>query len=339
MLTERQELILRLVVEAHRKTAKPVPSKDVAERPEVEWGPSTVRAELAALEAAGLLTHPHTSAGRVPTDRGYRLFADHLLGRLEPRPGPLPLDLRARSEVEAALQATTEALAQVSRLLALVSAPPIESATVRHVEVLLLQPQLVIVVVITSTGGVTKRVYAFDSPVDPGLANWAAQYLNEQLAGLSLGSAQLRRRLEEPGLYGPERDFLAVLAPAFTEAADEEQRVYVGGAAGMLEEVRDQELGSYRSLIDLLERRRALLDVLAEALDPRRPFVRVGDELANPALHDLALVGAAYGIANRTLGAVSLIGPTRMDYELAIRTVRSAASELSRFAEVIYGDN
>jgi heat-inducible transcriptional repressor len=230
-------------------------------------------------------------------------------------------------------------LSQVTRLIALVSAPPFQAATVRHVEVLMLQPQIVMVVVITSTGGVTKRVYAFDTPVDPGLANWAAQYLNEQLAGVSLGSAQLRRRLEEPSLHRAERDFLAALAPVFTEAADEEQQVYVGGAAGMLEEVRDQELGSYRSLIDLLERRRALLDVLAEALDPRRPFVRVGDELANPALHDLALVGAAYGIANRTLGAVSLIGPTRMDYELAIRTVRSAASELSRFAEVIYGDN
>jgi heat-inducible transcriptional repressor len=276
----------------------------------------------------------------VPTDRGYRYYVDRLLERRMPRPATFPLDLSAaRSEVESALQATTEMLSQVTRLIALVSAPPFQAATVRHVEVLLLQPQIVMVVVITSTGGVTKRVYAFDALVDPGLAYWAAQYLTDQLVGLSLGSGQLRRRLEDVSLNPAEREFLAVLAPAFTEAEDEEQRVYVGGAAGLLDEVRDQELGSYRSLIELLERRRALLDVLAEALDPRRPFVRVGDELANPALHDLALVGAAYGIANRTLGAVSLIGPTRMDYDKAIRTVRSAASELSRFAEVIYGEN
>ena len=136
-----------------------------------------------------------------------------------------------------------------------------------------------------------------------------------------------------------ERTFLEVLSPAFTEAEGDEQRVYVGGAAGFLDDIRDKELSSYRSLIDLLERRRALLDMLAEALDPRRPFVRVGDELANPALRELALVGAAYGIANRTLGAVSLIGPSRMDYDKAIRTVRSAASELSRFAEIIYGED
>jgi heat-inducible transcriptional repressor len=205
--------------------------------------------------------------------------------------------------------------------------------------VLLLQPQVVMVVVITSSGGVTKRVHAFDTPIDPGLAHWAGAYLKDQLVGLTLGSAQLRRRLAGPDLSSVERLFLDALSGAFTEAEDAEQRVYVGGAAGFLDEVRDEDLSSYRSLIDLLERRRALLDMLAEALDPLRPFVRVGDELANPALRDLALVGAAYGIANRTLGAVSLIGPSRMDYDKAIRTVRSAAAELSRFAEVVYADN
>ncbi len=339
-LSERQRQILIRVVEEYVATGEPVGSKNLVERAGLRISPATVRNELAELERLGLLTHPHTSAGRVPTDRGYRYYVDRLLERRMPRPATFPLDLSAaRSEVESALQATTEMLSQVTRLIALVSAPPFQAATVRHVEVLLLQPQIVMVVAITSTGGVTKRVYAFDAPVDPGLAYWAAQYLNDQLVGVSLGSGQLRRRLEDVSLNPAEREFLAVLVPAFTEAEDEEQRVYVGGAAGLLDEVGDQELGSYRSLIELLERRRALLDVLAEALDPRRPFVRVGDELANPALHDLALVGAAYGIANRTLGAVSLIGPTRMDYDKAIRTVRSAASELSRFAEVIYGEN
>ena len=297
---------------------------------------ATVRKAIAQLERLGLLTHPHTSAGRVPTDRGYRYYVDRLLERPAARPVTFPLDLTAaRSEVESALQATTEMLSQVTRLIALVSAPPLQTATVRHVEVLLLQPQVAMVVVITSSGGVTKRVYAFDMPVDPGLIHWAGQYLNDQVVGLSLGSGQLRRRLGDPTLPRAESAFLQVVESAFTDA---EQRVYVGGAAGLLDDAGDDELGSYRSLIDLLERRRALLDVLAEALDPRRPFVRVGDELADPGLRDLALVGAAYGIANRTLGAVSLIGPSRMDYDKAIRTVRSAASELSRFAEVIYGE-
>lgn len=338
-LTQRQRQIIVQVVEEYVATGQPVGSKHLVERTGMRVSSATVRNELAELERLGLLTHPHTSAGRVPTDRGYRYYVDRLLERPAARPVTFPLDLTAaRSEVESALQATTEMLSQVTRLIALVSAPPLQTATVRHVEVLLLQPQVAMVVVITSSGGVTKRVYAFDMPVDPGLIHWAGQYLNDQVVGLSLGSGQLRRRLGDPTLPRAESAFLQVVESAFTDAEGDEQRVYVGGAAGLLDDVRDDELGSYRSLIDLLERRRALLDVLAEALDPRRPFVRVGDELADPGLRDLALVGAAYGIANRTLGAVSLIGPSRMDYDKAIRTVRSAASELSRFAEVIYGE-
>src|SRR6187455_2659 len=211
--------------------------------------PATVRAELAELERLGLLTHPHTSAGRVPTDRGYRYYVDRLLERPAPRPASFPLDLtEARSEVESALQATTEMLSQVTRLIALVSAPPLQTATVRHVEVLMLQPQIVMVVVINSTGDVTKRAFAFDAPVDPGLVHWAGQYMNDQLVGLSIGSGQLRRRLFDATLSLPERMFLEVLAPTFTEGEDAEQRVFVGGAAGLLDDVRDEELGSYRSL-------------------------------------------------------------------------------------------
>jgi heat-inducible transcriptional repressor len=338
-LSERQRDVLLRVVEEYVATGQPVGSKNLVERAGMRVSPATVRAELAELERLGLLTHPHTSAGRIPTDRGYRYYVDRLLERPDTRAPSFALDLgEARNEVDSALQATTEMLSRVTRLIALVSAPPLQTATVRHVEVLMLQPQIVMVVLITSTGSVTKRVYAFDAPVDPGIVNWAAQYLNDQLAAVSLGSAQLRRRLQDPGLSPREREFLDTLEPVFTEAEDEEQQVFVGGAAGLLDEVRDDELAAYRSLIDLLERRRAMLDLLAGALDPRRPFVRVGDELAPAGLHDLALVGAAYGIANRTLGAVSLIGPSRMDYDKAIRTVRSAASELSRFAEVIYGE-
>jgi heat-inducible transcriptional repressor len=339
--SERQREILLLVVEEYVATGQPVGSKGLVARSGMQVSPSTVRNELAELEHVGLLTHPHTSAGRVPTDLGYRYYAQALLDRQEPQPATFDFQLSdARREVEAALQATTEMLAQATRLLALVSAPPLRAETVRHVEVLLLQPEVVMIVVITSAGAVTKRIASFDRPVDLGLADWARQYLNEQLVGVQLGTQLLRRRLDDPGLSPLERDFIERLRPAFTElVALEEQRLFVGGAAGLLDDVRDGEVAAYRGLLELLERRRALLDVLAEALDPRRPFVRVGGEIANPALHELALVGAAYGLSNRTLGAVSLVGPVRMDYEKAIRSVRAAASELSRFSEELFGES
>src|SRR5256714_1429292 len=218
-LTDRQRMILGGVVESYVETGEPVGSRTLVERTRLAVSPSTVRSELAELEARGLLTHPHTSAGRIPTERGYRYYADRLLERLDPKPGGFPLDLTSvRSEVDTALQATTEMLSELTRLLAMVSAPPLGTATVRHVEVLLLQPQVVMVVVITSTGSVTKRLYRFDEPVDPGLANWAGQYLNDRIAGLELGSHALRRRLEEPSLGSAENAFLAsvqtLVAPA-----------------------------------------------------------------------------------------------------------------------------
>src|SRR6202795_3695710 len=162
-LTARQQEILRRVVEEHVATGQPVGSKTLVEKASVTAAASTVRAELAELESLGLLTHPHTSAGRVPTENGYRYYADELLHRLAPQPQEFPLDLHTqRTEVEAALQATTEMLSQVTRLLALVSAPPLKGATVVRLEVLLLRPEFGMVVVIPFAGGGTKRNFHFE---------------------------------------------------------------------------------------------------------------------------------------------------------------------------------
>ena len=168
-LTPRQQDILRRLVEEFVASGQPVGSKTLVEKAHLAAGSSTVRAELAELESLGLLSHPHTSAGRVPTERGYRYYADELLRRNESRPSEFALDLHTeRTEVEAALQATTEMLSQVTRLLALVSAPPLEATTVVRAEVLLLQPELVMVVVITSAGGVSKRTSTSTLPSTRG---------------------------------------------------------------------------------------------------------------------------------------------------------------------------
>jgi heat-inducible transcriptional repressor len=340
-LTDRQREILKRLVEEYIATGQPVGSKYLVERAGLSVSPSTVRNELAELERLGLLMHPHTSAGRVPTEEGYRLFAKGVLDRLEPRPGTFEVDLAgAGTEVESALQATTEALAQLTRLLALVSAPPLEAATVRHVEILALQPQVIVAVVITSTGGVTKRMFALGEPIDTGLVSWAAEYLNERTAGLPLGSHGLRQAFAEAGLSARERGFLELLRPAFTDAAgSEEQRLFVGGAANLLGEARSEDLPTYRPLLEAFEQRAALLALLGDALGREGPFIRLGVELAHPGLRHASLVGAAYGLHHRRLGAVSLLGPQRMDYEMAIRSVRAAARELSEFVEDIYAEN
>ncbi len=339
MLSPRQELILRKVVDGHRAGGQPVGSKSVAEDPEITWGASTVRHELAVLEEHGLLAHPHTSAGRVPTEAGYRYFVDRLLPARPPRRRSLELDL-VRTEIDEAMRVTTEALSQVTNLLALVSAPPIDTSTIRRVEVLVLQPQVLMAVVITSTGGVTKRLFTFETAVDPGLADWAAAYLNERLTGTGLGARMLMSKLADPSLGAVEQRFLERLAPAFTELADTaEHTLYVDGAARLLREHRFQDVSQLNELMALLERRVTLLGVMASALDlrdVRDVVVRIGRENEAPALRSLAMVAASYGLPRRRLGTVSLIGPVQMDYAAAIGAVRDAASQLSTFVEDIY---
>ena len=342
MLSPRQELLLAKVVDGFAANGMPVGSKALAEDPDVACGPSTVRNELAVLEELGLLAHPHTSAGRVPTDSGHRYFVDNILPRR--RGGELPARPAAqlslvRREIDEAMRTTSEALSQVTNLLAIVSAPPIHGTTIRHIEVLLLQPQVLMVVVITSTGGVTKRVFSFDRPVDPGLTQWSASFLNETLVGLGIGARMLNSRLNDSALGPKERAFLDSIRPAFTQleqtAGDD---LYVEGAGRLLAECRWQDVSQLNALMNLLEHKRSLLGLLQTALGERGAYVRIGSENTDPALQTLALVAANYGLPQRNLGTVSVIGPTRMDYALTIRAVRETALQLSRFVEDVYED-
>ncbi len=324
--------MLRKVVEDYLDSGAPVASKALSA--EVRWGPSTIRNELANLEELGLLAHPHTSAGRVPTEAGYRYFVDRLLPREDGAPR-MSLSL-VRRELDEAMRVTTETLSQVTNLLAIVTAPPIETSTVRHVEVLLLQPQVLMVVVITSTGGVTKRLFTFARAVDPGLADWAGSYLNERLVGLGLGARMLHQRLRDPSLSVTESAFLDALAPVFTDLEEgSHDTLYVDGTARLLQGDRRGEI---TELMDMLERRVTLLGVLRAALGQRDVLVRIGAENDAPALRSLALVAAGYGLPQRRLGAVSVIGPLRMDYARAIRSVRQAAAQLSAFITEIYDE-
>jgi heat-inducible transcriptional repressor len=341
VLTPRQELLLAKVIDGFAATGQPVGSKALAADPEITCGPSTVRNELAVLEEQGLLAHPHTSAGRVPTDAGYRYYVDRLLatrrGGLPAAPRPRMELTLGRREVDEAMRQTTETLSQITNLLAIVTAPPIATTTIRHVEVLLLQPQVLMVVIITSTGGVSKRVFTFERPVDPGLADWGAAYLNERLVGKDLGARTLRARLTDPGLSPTERAFLEQLAPAFTQLVETaENTLYVDGAARLLAEHRFQDVSQLNALLEMLERRVSLLSLLSAALAERDLYVRIGGENAAPALRSLSLVAANYGLPQRNLGTVSVIGPTRMDYGTAIVAVREAAGLLSRFVEDVY---
>jgi len=342
VLSERQRTILGAVVQRYVNEGRPVGSRAVADRAEIQWSSSTVRAELAALEEGGYLTHPHTSAGRVPTDAGYRFYVEALLAAEDRLPVPAPSGLRLsrmRREVDEAIRETTSALSRITDLVALVSAPPLRTATVHRIEVLRLQPRVVMVVVIASNGGVSKRVFTFESEVDPGLVSWASSFLNERLAGLGLGASTVASRLNDPELGDVEAGFLTELAPAFINLeASGDDTLYVDGAARLLSEERAADLPHAEGLMRALERRIDVLRTFRSALEKRSVFVWIGAENPQPELRSVSVVGANYGLGYRNLGAVGVMGPLRMDYATAIVSVREAAGELSRFFEAVYDE-
>lgn len=340
-LTERQRTVLQTVVEEYVRTGAPVGSKHIAGREGIDYSPSTVRYELARLEELGLLGHPHTSAGRVPTDRGYRYYVDALAPErpsrrlVEPISQALELG-EMRREVDAAMRRLADVVSQVTSLLGVVTAPAPGSATVRHVEVLLLQPQVVMLVVITSTGEVVKRVLAFDAAVDTGVAEWARDFLNERIAGMTVGARMIAAQLDDPSLGRREREFLAAIGPVLCELDDEESAVmYVGGQARLLTDAA-ASLEAVEALMASLEERYRLLALLRSTLSRSDVYLRIGSELPEPGLSHFSLVTAPYGVARGNLGTVSIIGPTRMDYRLAVATVREAAHALSEYVGELY---
>jgi heat-inducible transcriptional repressor len=340
-LKPRQEWLLRAVVEEFIASGSPVGSRHLSQTSRLGVAPSTIRNDLSVLEDEGLLDHPHTSAGRVPTEAGYRHYVDVIVrerrevqalvvvpgGEREPLHG----------ELDEALRETADELSRVTELLAVVSAPSITFASVRHIEVLSLQPHLVMVVIITNSGRVAKQVFRFGEPVDEGLAEFARVYLNERLTGRRLGSRTLEDVFASPDLHPVERVFLAAIRPAFeVGGAASADDLLMGGTSRLLETLSAQGTPHLDDLVDLLEERRDLLELLYDALRQDGIYLRIGSEMGSPTLQACSLVAANYGVANRNLGTVSVIGPTRMDYQRVISAVRTSAEDLSGLLEELW---
>lgn len=337
-LTARQEQVLRTVIEEYIASGAPVGSKHLSEHHGLGVAASTIRNDLADLEDMGMLAHPHTSAGRVPTDAGYRHYVDAVVTeRREAPPAVLLEHDRARSEIDDALRETAEALSRVTELMAVVSSPAVTTSTLRHIEILSLQARLVMVVLITTSGLVTKRVFAFADPVDEGLAEFARVYLNERLVGAQLGTRHVSAVFESADLRLKERAFLDALRPAFeAPGPGDVEGLHLGGTSRLLENLTRAGVGHLNEVLQMLEERYNLLELLAGVLREDGVYLRIGHEMASPSLQECSLVAANYGVANRNLGTVSVLGPTRMDYQRVIATVRATADGLSTYLEDIW---
>jgi len=340
-LTPRLAQILTTVIEYHVATGKPVGSRYLCQEGGFSISASTVRGELARLEKLGFLTHPHTSAGRVPTDMGYRFYVDTAAREKHKRWNSALAVSKSgvdglEGEIEDVLRRSAVMLARATGLLALVSAPSQDSSAIRHIEVLQLHPETVVVVVITASGGLGKKVVIFEEEVDPGLVNWARSYMNEALIGLELGSRRLMMRLEDPVFSPLEQSFIDALASAFAGTSRNSRNLYVDGVSSFFSRLEADGSSSVRGLMSLLDRQDEIIKLLGAAISEHQVYLRIGKEMPAVAMRTCSLVAANYGVANRNLGTVGVLGPTRMDYPSVIGSVERTAHSLSRLVEEIY---
>ncbi|WP_370249570.1 heat-inducible transcriptional repressor HrcA [Nocardioides sp.] len=335
MQEDRRLAVLRAIVEDYVSTEEPVGSKALVERHGLNVSPATVRNDMAAREEEGYLTQPHTSAGRIPTDKGYRLFVDRLstvkpLSVAEKRAISTFLD--GAVDLDDVVQRSVRLLSQLTRQVAVVQYPTLSRSTVRHIELVALAPERVLVVLILSTGRVEQRVVDLSTPLsDEELARLRSR-LNLAATGEIIADAvsSLRALGEDPSA-GSAATVAKVLVEAMSDHRSD-HRVAVGGTAN-LARFGDNFDTAVRPLLEALEEHVVLMRLLGEATASGTVTVRIGAEGPYEELASTSVVTTGYGPQDEALATLGIVGPTRMDYPGSMAAVRAVARYVSRILD------
>ncbi|HET7431418.1 MAG TPA: heat-inducible transcriptional repressor HrcA [Nocardioides sp.] len=336
MQDERRLAVLRAIVEDYVSTQEPVGSKALVERHGLGVSPATVRNDMAALEEEGLITQPHTSAGRIPTDKGYRLFVDRLttikpMSAAERRAIATILD--GAVDLDDVVQRSVRLLAQLTHQVALVQYPTLSRSTVRHLELVALTRSRVLVVLILSSGRVEQRLVELSREVDDDdLAALRGRLLAATTGRIIADGSSALGALEAPPDDGGLQDaVVAVLLEAMSGHRSSE-RVAVGGAANLAHFGDSFEI-SVRPLLEALEEHVVLLKLLGEAQTGGLVTVRIGHEGPYQEFATTSVVSTGYGPNDEAVGNLGVVGPTRMDYPGTMAAVRAVARYVSRILD------
>lgn len=331
-LDDRKKTILLALVQSYILTGRPVGSGAIARATDLGISPATIRNELSVLEDLGLLKQPHTSAGRVPTDVAYRYYVDMLMRQ----PIPSGRDSEAierlfaaqTREIEGLFQEASVLLSKLTRNTAILFAPFNSADTIRHIDLVRLSEQRVMVIVITATGQVGRQLVKVARPVGADTVERVASFLDGELAGASLDTIDVTAPLVKE-TFEPDADTL--LDEALRAVCDYlgsiEERVFIGGAANI---VGGENPEWAQVLLEAMEKQYFILDLLRDLLRERRLTVRIGEENRLRELQRYSFVGASYPVGKGLLGSLGVVGPTSMDYARTIGMVQFMAENLGR---------
>ena len=337
MQEERRLAVLRAIVEDYVATEEPVGSKALVERHGLGVSSATVRNDMAALEDEGYIAQPHTSAGRVPTDKGYRLFVDRLT-TVKPMSGAekraIATLLDGAVDLDDVVQRSVRLLAQLTRQVAVVQYPTLSRSTVRHIEVVALAPNRLLVVLILSTGRVEQRLVELAVELDDEQLAELRSTVNRAATGEVIADAATALRAIAP-TEGDGSAVTGTVVETLLEAMSDhrsDERIVVGGAAN-LARYGDSFDSAVRPLLEALEEHVVLLKLLGEATTGEILTVRIGAEGPYQELASTSVVASGYGPGEESLARLGIVGPTRMDYPGSMAAVRAVARYVSRILD------
>ncbi len=335
MSEDRRLAVLRAIVEDYVQTREPVGSKALVERHALGVSPATIRNDMAALEEEGLIAQPHTSAGRIPTDKGYRLFVDRL-SNVKPLSAPekkaIATLLDHAVDLDDVVDRTVRLLAQLTHQVAVVQYPSLTRSTVRHVELVPLGAGRLLIVLITNTGRVEQRFADVGADVPEATLGDLRARLNAAVSGRRL--SEVSALVESlPGRFAPEeRNVVRHVLDALEDslAVEREERLVLAGTANLARSGTDFA-GSIGPVLEALEEQVVLLKLLTEmAADSGGVGIRIGREHQHAGLTETAVVASGYGGEGEVVARLGVLGPTRMDYPTTIAAVRAVARYVSR---------
>lgn len=327
--------ILRAIVEDYVATHEPVGSKVLAARHGLSISPATIRNEMAALEDEGLIIQPHTSAGRIPTDLGYRVFVDRL-STVKPLSAPerraIDKFLEGAVDLDDVVARTVRLLAQVTHQVAIVQYPSLTRSSVRHIEVLSLSPNRLMLVLIADTGRVEQRILDLPNELSEETLNSIRTRLNSTSIGKKLSALPQLLDSFEKDFSADVRPNIQNVVSVILEMAIErnEERVVISGTSNLARHAPDFN-ESVHPVLEALEEQVVLLRLLGEAVDEMK--VKIGHEQENKKLHSTSVITTGYGPAGDAVATLGVIGPTRMDYATSMSAVSAVARYVSRFLQ------
>jgi heat-inducible transcriptional repressor len=336
MTIDRRRAVLHAIVEGYVATSEPVGSKALSTRQELGVSPATIRNEMAALEEEGLITQPHTSAGRIPTDKGYRSFVDHVAASSlhNSQKRAISTFLSDAVDVNDVVERSVRLLSQLTKQVAVVQYPSVRESAVRRVELVRMSPLRALVVVVSADARVEQTTVALSGEPNDDEFERVASEVN-QVAVMATPS-ELHARLTEWAALSSQPEWASDVATAVGESARARtvERVVFAGTSNLARAATDFEADAMGSVFDALEEQVVLLRLLHEMTGQSQDVaVRIGSETQNDALARTSIVAAGYGAESGGLSLLGALGPTRMDYPGTMAAVRAVARYLSKVVE------